>query len=405
MRRCFSGSSEIGASTLGPGSQTGSGQSLSKILADAPFREFLRETRYLSIVICIMAGGAGTRFWPLSTEERPKQFLSLVSERSLLQMSFDRVRGLVPPEQILVLTNESYEDLVVAQLPEIPRANVIGEPSRKDTAAAVALAALMARHRFGEATMVLLTADHVISPLENFQAALLEAVAGCQHGGLYTLGIRPTYPATGFGYLQTGRALQGGKLPHFQVDRFKEKPSQAVAEVFFENGSYYWNSGMFVWRADEILNEFTRNLPSHLEILSPVIPRMGTEQGRLELMAAFDRLDRISVDYAILEKAADVRAVIPDITWDDVGGWRAVAQYLSLDGFGNRLHGSVWSEEANHNVVFSEDPEEKVLLLGVEDLVVVRSGRRTLVAHRDRLDSLKLAVDNLAQLPMLGLSG
>lgn len=345
-----------------------------------------------------MAGGAGTRFWPLSTEERPKQFLSLVSERSLLQMSFDRVRGLVPPEQVMVLTNESYEDLVAAQLPEIPRANIIGEPSRKDTAAAVALAALMTRHRFGEATMVLLTADHVISPLENFQAALREAIEGCQQGGLYTLGIRPTYPATGFGYLQTGQSLKAGKLPHFQVDRFKEKPSQEVAEVFLENGNYFWNSGMFVWRADEILKEFSRNLPSHLEILRPVLPQMGTEQGRLELMAAFDRLERISVDYAILEKAADVRAVIPDITWDDVGGWRAVAQYLSLDGFGNRLHGSVWSEEANHNVVFSEDPEEKVLLLGVEDLVVVRSGRRTLVAHRDRLDSLKLAVDNLTQL-------
>lgn len=352
----------------------------------------------MKIVATIMAGGAGTRFWPLSTEERPKQFLSLVGERSLLQMSFDRMRGLVPPEQVMVLTNESYEDLVAAQLPEIPRDNIIGEPSRRDTAAAVALAALMTHHRFGEATMVLLTADHVISPLENFQAALREAVDGCQSGGLYTLGIRPTYPATGFGYLQTGQALAAGSLSHFKVDRFKEKPSAEVAQVFLESGNYFWNSGMFVWRTDEILKEFERNLPAHIETLRPVMPLMGTERGRLELMAAFDKLERISVDYAILEKAADVRAVIPEITWDDVGGWRAVAQYLSLDGSGNRLHGSVWSEEANHNVVFSEDPEEKVLLLGVEDLVVVRSGRRTLVAHRDRLDSLKLAVDNLTQI-------
>ena len=351
----------------------------------------------MKIVATIMAGGAGTRFWPLSTEERPKQFLSLVGERSLLQMSFDRMRGLVRPEQVMVLTNESYEDLVAAQLPEIPRDNIIGEPSRRDTAAAVALAALVTHHRFGEATMVLLTADHVISPLENFQAALREAVEGCQSGGLYTLGIRPTYPATGFGYLQTGQALQAGSLSHFKVDRFKEKPSQEVAQVFLESGNYFWNSGMFVWRTDEILKEFARNLPAHIETLRPVMPLMGTDRGRLELMAAFDKLERISVDYAILEKATDVRAVIPDITWDDVGGWRAVAQYLSLDGSGNRLHGSVWSEEANHNVVFSEDPEEKVLLLGVEDLVIVRSGRRTLVAHRDRLDSLKLAVDNLTQ--------
>lgn len=347
-----------------------------------------------------MAGGAGTRFWPLSTEERPKQFLSLVGERSLLQMSFDRVRGMIPAEQIMVLTNESYEELVAAQLPEIPRENIIGEPSRRDTAAAVALAALMTRHRFGDATMILLTADHVIAPLENFQEALREAIEACRGGGLYTLGIRPDYPATGFGYLQTGKALKAGQLPHFQVDRFKEKPSQEVAEVFLESGIYYWNSGMFVWTTDAILAEFSQNLPAHIEILEPVMGSMGSEDGRKELMAAFDQLERISVDYAILEKAEDVRAVIPNITWDDVGGWRAVAQYLELDGFGNRLHGSVWSEEANHNVVFSEDPEEKVLLLGVEDLVVVRSGLRTLVAHRDRLDSLKLAVDNLTQVKL-----
>jgi mannose-1-phosphate guanylyltransferase len=351
----------------------------------------------VKIVVTIMAGGAGTRFWPLSTEERPKQFLSLVGERSLLQMSFDRVAGLVPPEQVMVLTNESYEELVAGQLPEIPRENIIGEPIRRDTAAAVALATLMTRHRFGDATMVLLTADHVISPVENFQAALMEAVKGCQRGGLYTLGIRPTYPATGFGYLQMGQTITGGRLPHYQVDRFKEKPNQEVAEVFLESGIYYWNSGMFVWTTEQILADFQRNLPAHIEILQPVMAHMGTDLGRMELLSAFEKLERISIDYAILEKSHDVRAVIPDITWDDVGGWRAVAQYLSLDGFGNRLHGSVWSEEANHNVVFSEDPAEKVLLLGVEDLVVVRSGTRTLVAHRDRLDSLKLAVDNLHQ--------
>lgn len=349
-----------------------------------------------NLVVVIMAGGAGTRFWPLSTEERPKQFLSLVGDRSLLQMSYDRISNLVPPEQVLVLTNHSYRELVAAQLSEVPKENIIGEPSRKDTAAAVALAALLAEHRFGSSsTMVLLTADHVISPLENFHQALREAVDGCQQGGLYTLGIRPTYPSTGFGYLQMGKPLTGSQLPHFQVDRFKEKPSEEVAQVFLESGNYFWNSGMFVWRTDRILEEFVRNLPAHLEALRPAINSLDSEAGYSELLAAFDKLERISIDYAILEKATDVRAVVPDITWDDVGGWRAVAEYLSLDNSGNRLRGSVWSEEANHNVVFSEDPEEKVLLLGVEDLVVVRSGARTLVAHRDRLDSLKLAVEHL----------
>lgn len=348
-------------------------------------------------VVIIMAGGAGTRFWPLSTEERPKQFLTLVGERSLLQMSFDRVSTMVPHKNIMVLTNESYEDQVAEQLPEIPRDNIIGEPTRRDTAAAVALAALLTRHRFGDKAMVLLTADHVIEPLENFQEAISEAVAGCQSGGLYTLGLRPTYAATEFGYLQTGEDLGGGKLPHYRVDRFKEKPSPEVAKVFLENGNYYWNSGMFIWKADTILGEFRRCLPAHIEILEPVVAQMHTDQGRLEFRAAFERLERISIDYAILEKAKDVHAVIPEITWDDVGGWKAVAQYLSLDGAGNRSRGEVWNEEANDNIVFSEDPEESVLLLGVEDLVVVRSGRRTLVAHRDRLDSLKVAVKHFLE--------
>lgn len=344
-----------------------------------------------------MAGGAGTRFWPLSTEERPKQFLSLVDERSLLQMSFDRVRGMVEPEQVLVLTNESYEEQVAALLPELPRNNIVGEPSRKDTAAAVALASVLARHRFGETTMILLTADHVISPVEKFQAALWEAVHGCQNGGLYTLGIRPTYPATGFGYLQMGEALPQGQLPHFRVERFKEKPDLELAKTFLESGHYYWNSGMFVWKADQILAEFSRNLPTHLETLEPVAPGIGTHQGREQLRDAFQKLEKISVDYAILEKASDVRAVIPDLNWDDVGGWQAVAPYLQLDEFDNRARGAIWSEQSSHNIIFSEEPEEKVLLLGVDNLVVVRSGSRTLVAHRDHLDSLKLAVDNLHQ--------
>lgn len=350
----------------------------------------------MKIVVVIMAGGAGTRFWPLSTEQRPKQFLALVGERSLLQMSFDRVGGLVPPEQVLVLTNRSYEELVADQLPELPRANIVGEPARRDTAAAVALASLLVRQRFGESTtMVLLTADHVISPSEKFQAALLEAVEGCQHGGLYTLGIRPTYPATGFGYLQMGSPLSRGRLPHFRVERFKEKPSREVAEVFVESGNYYWNAGMFIWRCDQILAEFAHHLPAHLSTLEPVIPAGGRFDPH-DLEVAFEKLERISVDYAILERASQVQAVIPDIAWDDVGGWQAVAQYLPQDNAGNRLHGAVRAEKATGNVVFSEQPEDQILLLGVENLVVVRSGTRTLVAHRDQLDSLKLAVDNLA---------
>lgn len=349
------------------------------------------------LVAVIMAGGAGTRFWPLSTQDKPKQFLSLIGGRSLLQHSYDRVKGLISPDKILVLTNDSYRGLVANQLPELPNANIIGEPIRKDTAAAVALAALLCRHRFGNATMITLTADHLIEPVDRFIRVLSEAADACQDGLLYTIGIAPTYPATQFGYLYAKRLVKRGEFLHFEVAQFKEKPDRDTARKFIDSGMYYWNSGMFVWGVETILAEFQRRLPRHLEILEPVVGALE-EDGSLNkssLLYAFQKLERISIDYAILEKSRSVRTIVADIIWDDLGGWRAVAQYLSLDNSGNRLHGSVWSEEANDNVVFSEDPGEEILLLGVEDLVVVRAGQRTLVAHRDHLDSLKAAVENL----------
>lgn len=343
-----------------------------------------------------MAGGAGTRFWPLSTEERPKQFLALTEQRTLLQLSYARARLVVDPERILVLTNAAYTSIVAEQLPELPSQNIIGEPSRRDTAAAVALAALLTEQRFGQrAVMALLTADHIIAPPEELRTALIEAAEGCQSGALYTLAIPPTYPATGFGYLHLGETLEGHHLPHRRVVCFKEKPSLDLAAEFLEEGSYFWNSGMFVWTTAAILKEFERYLPSHLATLRPVLQAHPRAISTADLASAFAQLQRISVDYAILEKAQDVRAVVPNFTWDDVGGWRAVASYLPEDDLGNRCRGTVHHEQARGNLVFLDNSEESLLLLGVEDLIVVRAGTKTLVARRDRIDDLKGAVDRM----------
>ena len=342
-------------------------------------------------VVVIMAGGAGTRFWPLSTEERPKQFLALTGERTLIQMSYDRVVDLVGPERILVLTSDRYTELVAEQLPELPAQNIVGEPSRRDTAAAVALAGLLVEHRFGSVPMAVLTADHVIGPLEEFHKALTEAVLNCGDRTLYTLGIKPDYPATQFGYLEMGEPVDGGELQHFQLKRFKEKPDRETAEQFLSSGNYYWNSGMFVWRTDDILAEFQEHLPGHLETLRPVIHDVFSEQ----FAEAFGRLERISVDFAILEKARSIKAVIPKIDWDDVGGWLAVAKYLKGDSQGNVTHGELIAEESGKNTVFLEDQGEEIVLLGVSDLVVVRSGNRTLVADKEHLDLIKAAVKRL----------
>lgn len=346
----------------------------------------------MNLVAVIMAGGAGTRFWPVSTEDRPKQFLALTGSRSLLQMSYDRVADLVGPERVLVLTSDRYTALVAEQLPEIPAANIVGEPCRRDTAGAVALAAVLVAHRFGkESTMAVLTADHVITPLEEFHRALREAAEGCQSGGLYTLGITPTYPATGFGYLEMGEALDTGSLPHYRLERFKEKPDLETAKTFLEQGGFYWNSGMFVWKTSTIVEQFRRHLPAHLDILEPVVPQMETEQGLEVLARAFAALEKTSVDFAILEKAADIRAVIPNISWDDVGGWQAIGKYLE-DSDGNQTLGRTVTRDAKGNVVFNECSAEDVVLIGVEDLVVVRSAEGTLVVHKDHLDSLKSVV-------------
>lgn len=345
-------------------------------------------------VVVIMAGGAGTRFWPLSTDDRPKQFLALTGERTLLQMSFDRVVDLVGPERILVLTSDRYTELVAQQLPELNPDNIVGEPCRRDTAAAVALAGLLVKHRFGDVPMAVLTADHVVGPLPEFQLALTEAVNNCQGDVLYTLGIKPTYPATQFGYLEMDRELPGkGELQHFRLASFKEKPKLEKAREFIESGHYYWNSGMFVWQTSTILAQFQEHLPQHLEILEPVMDDVRGDS----FSEAFGRLQPISVDFAILEKARTVQAIIPRIEWDDVGGWLAVAKYLESDPLENQLHGKASLLESSSNTVFLESEEEEVILLGVSDLVVVRSEGRTLVAKKDSLDQLKDAVKSLSE--------
>lgn len=337
----------------------------------------------MNLTVTILAGGAGTRFWPLSTEDRPKQFLTLQGERSLLQMSYDRVASLVGPERIQVLTNERYVALVREQLPELPSSNVVGEPARRDTAAAVALAALFSEKRFPGATMAVLTADHWISPTQAFHQAMREATERAVDGTLYTFGIRPDHPATGYGYLETDLY----DPPHGKVLKFKEKPDLETARRFLEAGNYFWNSGMFVWRQEDILNEFRRHLPRHLELLEPHL------EG--DWRSKFLELERISIDYAILEKAEKVGVMVPSFDWNDVGGWHTVGELLSEDAQGNRVRGRGLLDQTSNTLTFCEDQEEQVVLVGVKDLVVVRSQNRTLVVNRHHLDSLKGVIARL----------
>ncbi len=348
-----------------------------------------------NLAVVIMAGGAGTRFWPLSTAEFPKQFIPLFEGESLLRKSFQRVQGVVPPERIFCLTSAAFVSVAEQQLPELPRNNVIGEPERKDTAAAVCLSALLIRKRLGDAVIVTLTADHLIEPIENFQQTILSAADGAAESGtLYTFGIQPTWPATGYGYLELGeKIMETGKTTHHQVASFREKPDSATARHYCESGNYLWNSGMFTWRADSVLQEFKNHLPNHLDLLKPAVEADQTENWQEALKSAFTGLERNSVDYAIMEKAADVRCAAGEFTWRDMGGWQAMRDLLPRDRDGNWTQGHLHGLDSSDNLVFCVDPRETVGLIGVQGLAVVRAGDRTLVVPQDRLEEIKQLVE------------
>ena len=355
-------------------------------------------TRTPLLSATILAGGSGTRFWPLSTSDRPKQFITLFGNRTMLQHTFDRLHGLVPPERVLVLTNERFIPTVREQLPELPAQNVIGEPLPRDTSAAVTLGAVIAQARWGDHVMLVLPADHAIEPTEAFQEAMRSAARGAwESGALYTFGIPPTHPETGYGYLETGERLEGGTddAPHFRLVRFKEKPDLQTAREYLARGGFYWNSGMFAWRCASILSEVARHLPRHAERLLPLGNYDGSEESRARLTAALEPLPRVSIDFGVMEKAAEVRMVRAPFQWSDVGGWAALAAYLEKDEAGNYVQGTVHGLAAKDNLVYCDSEDETVALVGVEGLVVVRAGRRTLVVHRDRLEDVKRLVESM----------
>ena len=350
------------------------------------------------LVAVIMAGGAGTRFWPSSTNARPKQLLRFFGDRSLLQQSYDRVVDLVGPARVLVVTNAGFVDAIREQLPDLPPDNVVGEPERKDTAAATALAALLVEKRFGNAIMAVLTADQLIDPREAFHKTLLSAARGASSGeALYTFGVQPSHPATGYGYLEVGDALPlGDDVDHYALLRFVEKPDLPRAQGYVASGRFLWNSGMFVWRAQAVLDEIERSLPQHLKALRPAVSEDGKPTFPEALAVAFGGLARVSVDVAVMEKARTIRCVRAAFAWSDVGSFPALAEHLPHDAAHNAHRGRIIGLESRDNLVFSEDESELVALIGVEGLIVVRAGQRTLVVPRARAEEIKKLVARLA---------
>ncbi len=345
----------------------------------------------------IMAGGSGTRFWPKSRRDRPKQLLRLYGDATMIQQTVARIEPLVPQDRILIVTGADQAAATRAQLSGLPAENVIAEPAPRDTAPCVALAAGIVRARDSHATMIVMPADHVIEPPEAFRATVEAAtsVVDDDPATLVTFGIKPTHPETGYGYIERGPLLETrGGIPVFEVIQFREKPDRPTAEAFLAQGNFAWNAGIFVWRAQTILNELKSHRPNLALALEPIFQSIGTTQEAQTLARLFPALERIPIDKAVMERARRVRVLEVPYRWSDVGDWRALAALIEPDSSGNATQGSVISRETTNSIIISDDGG-LVATLGVDDLVIVHSGKATLVARKDQLDKLKALVEGL----------
>jgi mannose-1-phosphate guanylyltransferase len=330
----------------------------------------------------ILAGGRGTRFWPRSRRRSAKQVLNVVGDRSLIQATVDRLSPVIPPERLWVLTNDHLRDVIIEQLPGVPREQILAEPAQRNTAPAIGLAAHILHSVDPEAVMGVFPADHVVGKASAFRAVVKAAFKGAAGGHLMVVGIEPRWPETGYGYVEFPRGTAAGAKTPVAVRRFHEKPELPKAKRYVAAGHYYWNSGMFFWRAGVLLDELRRHLPRTATVLAS-LPRFADPRFGAEMKKAFPLCDNISIDYAVLEKADKV-AGIPagDFGWNDVGSWNAVYELLERDSHGNVIiHDSVVLDSHNN---FVDARGKVVALLGVKDLIVVDTPDALLVASRDR---------------------
>ena len=348
------------------------------------------------IYALILAGGSGERFWPLSRRARPKQLLKLVSDKTLLEETVARLEGLMPRERILILTNVDQEAAVREVIPQFPKKNIVAEPAKRDTAAAVALATGWVAARDNGATMIVLPADHVIKDTAAFQETLLTAARAAEEtGALVTIGVKPTWACPGFGYIEQGATVRLSGPPEkngvFRVLRFREKPNTELAETFIRKGNFRWNAGMFVWSVPTVLSEFNRHAPELADFISQIRVPGNWEKA---LKDRFAKLPKISFDYAVMEKADRVLVVEASFDWDDVGSWRSVAKYFKTDEHDNAANCAITAVDATNNIVFDQTGAN-VALLGVHNLVVVRTNDAILVCHRHQAEKIKNLISQL----------
>jgi mannose-1-phosphate guanylyltransferase len=344
----------------------------------------------------IMAGGSGTRFWPESRADRPKQLLALAGQRSLIQETVDRLGSVIPPERTVVVTAARLEAAMRRQLPNLPAGQIIGEPCKRDTAPCIGLAALLVSRDDTEATLVVMPADHVIAPAEAFPQAILQAARLVEQSPdrIVTFGIRPTYAAESFGYIERGAALDDPGA--FTVARFREKPPLAVAEKYLAAGNFYWNSGIFIWKARTILAALERHEPEMYGHLKTIAAAAGTNDFIAAFAREFATIRGVSIDYAVMEKATNVVVIEAPFAWDDVGSWHAIARLRGTDPADNTICGKHLGLNTEGTIVRTSD-DHLVVTLGMKDCIIVHTPDATLVANRRDEESIRKIVKLLEE--------
>ncbi len=343
----------------------------------------------------IMAGGKGERFWPLSTAEHPKQALSIFGGEPMLRKAFNYLSGLIPPSRILVITSHDMAGLTRMILPELPGNNVIGEPFGRDTAAVCALAWALVSTRDADASFCVLTADHIIGDVHGFRRVLSASLdMAAKSSRIITIGIKPSFPSTGFGYIEAGveeECVAGTRF--LNVARFVEKPDPETAARYLASGSFFWNAGMFAWSIETLRAALAEFQPGLMAMARRLQDSVDTDGFPAALRSEYEKLVKISIDYAILEKAGNILVAPGDFEWDDVGAWPALRNHFKPDGDGNITLGSVEVIDSRSNIVVSEG--RLTALIGVDDLVVAHSGNATLVCPANRAQDVKKMVKML----------
>ncbi len=346
----------------------------------------------MKLYAVIMAGGIGTRFWPRSKKKLPKQLLQVFGEKTMIQNTVSRLDGIVEEKDIFIITNKDQKPEIIKQLPQIPVENIIVEPFGRNTAPCIGLGSLITDSKSKDGVTIVLPADHIIRDVESFHKTVKRAAEfAFTSEGLVTIGIKPTRPETGYGYIQIDERTVADNI--FKVYTFAEKPNYATAVRFLEAGDFFWNSGMFIWRSDAILREIEIYMPDLFEGLQTIKKHIGKSDFEDILTNVYGKLKNISIDYGIMEKSRKVYLTKGEFSWSDVGSWEEVYQLSEKNTNGNATVGNVYADMTSDSYIYS--PDKFSAVIGVENLIVINTDDALLICRRDQAQDVKKVVDHL----------